>query len=257
MIYVAINTKGGVGKSTFSNQILPAYLYQKNNAATRLIEIDDQNEDSKILSASEIIDAKIIHTSKLKELDEIFLDDEDFIIDIGGNITGKIFLDEMAKSNKDEIENITWFVPVGAGSQDAANALDTYNEIKALGKNAKIIFVLSNVRDASDLHWEFLHFFGNEFLDTDFAIPEHIKEYSYILVKNSDIVNNAKTFNKTVYDLAQNDTDFKAAAKQAKADSDDFLKRKYLFLNRVRNEAVAYIDDMKNGLFKELDKLLK
>jgi cellulose biosynthesis protein BcsQ len=30
MIFISINSKGGVGKSTLANQILPAYLFLKN-----------------------------------------------------------------------------------------------------------------------------------------------------------------------------------------------------------------------------------
>jgi cellulose biosynthesis protein BcsQ len=250
MIFVTINSKGGVGKSTMANQILPAYLYLKNGQKTRLIEIDDENEDSKDLAASDILDIKAIHTSQIKTIDEVFIDDDvDTIIDVGGNKTATIFLNEMRKIG--EFENVVWLIPIGQGRQDAANAFDTTNAIRELDDNAKIIYVLSNSK-SDDLEWEYLHFFGNEFLDTPFAIDTD----SYIVIPNSDIVNNAKTFNKTVYDISQNKTDFKAKAKEAKANGDDEKKRKYLFLNRVRNEAVEYIERLKSDVFPRLDELL-
>lgn len=105
---------------------------------------------------------------------------------------------------------------------------------------------------STDLEWEYLHFFGNEFLETPFAVNTD----SYIVIKNSDIINNAKTFGKTVYDISQNDTDFRSLAKQAKQDGDDNLKREYLFLNRVRNEAKSYVDDLQKNVFPKLDELI-
>jgi len=250
MIYVSINSKGGVGKSTLANQILPAYLYLKNGSKTRLIEIDDENEDSKDLAASEILDIRAIHTSQIKTIDEVFIDDDvDTIIDVGGNKTATIFLSEMKKIG--EVENIVWLIPIGQGRQDAANALDTSNAIKEIDADAKIIYVLSNSK-SDDLEWEYLHFFGNDYLDTPFAIQTD----SYIVIPHSDIVNNAKTFGKTVYDISQNDEDFRALAKEAKLKGDDDLKREYLFLNRVKNEAINYIDDLQKNVFPKLDELI-
>lgn len=254
MIFITINSKGGVGKSTFANQILPAYLYLKNTQKAKLFEIDDENKDSLILSSSNILDATIISSQNIKKIDEIFIDNEDVILDIGGNRTATIFLEEMKKIG--EFRDIIWFIPVGQGLQDAANGLDTYHKIKELDNAAKIIFVLSNQK-TEDLEWEYLHFFGNQYLDTQFAIPNHIEDFDYITVPYSDIVNNAKTFNKTVYDISQNQSNFRELAKDAKLDNNDDLKRKYLFLNRVKNEAIEYISNLKSTLFLELDTLLK
>jgi len=248
MIFISINSKGGVGKSTLANQILPAYLFLKNEKKTRLIEIDDENEDSKDLEHSGILEIESIKTNKIKEIDEIFILDDDVIVDIGGNKTATIFLDEMRKIN--EFEEVVWFIPLGQGRQDASNAYDTTKTIKKLDKDAKIIYVLSN-KKSNDLEWEYLHFFGNEFLDTPFKIETD----NYIVIENSDVLNNAKTFSKTVFDISLNETDFKKKAKEAKEDK--FERRKYLFLNRVKNEAINYIEDLKSDVFQKLDELLK
>lgn len=254
MIYITINSKGGVGKSTLANQILPPYLFLKNYKKAKLIEIDDENNDSVIIDSSDILEANTIHTKQIKTIDEIFIDDEDVIIDIGGNKTATIFLDEMKKIG--EFDNVVWFIPVGQGLQDTANALDTHKTIKTLDEDANIIFLLSNNR-SSDIKWEYLHYFRNEFLDTPFAIPDNIKGAKHVVIKSADIVNNAKTFGKTVYDIAQNTTDFRAEAKKAKAEGKDDLKRKYLFLNRVKNEAIEYNNNLVDNLYIELDELLK
>ena len=251
MIYVTINSKGGAGKSTFANQILSAYLFTRTGKVSQLIEIDDQNNDSATLTKSETLEAKTISTSKIKNIDEIFINEEDVIIDVGGNMTAPLFLSEMKKLG--ELDSIVWFIPLTNGLQDNANALDTYHEITALNAEAKIIFVLSNVK-SNDITWEFLHFFGNDFLDTHMAICNQIENVHYLTIPSSDVINNAKTFMKTTLDISRNENDFMA---KAKAEKDKDKRRKFLFLNRVKNEAISYIEDLKSNVFPKLDGLLK
>ena len=251
MIFTVINKKGGVGKSTFSNQILSAYLYNKNKEKAKLVEIDDENNDNASFSKTDIMECQIIPTSSIKTIDEIFFSDEDTIIDIGGNKTATIFLHEMKKVN--EFENVIWFVPLGAGEQDNLNALETYNDIKALDADAKVIFVLSRAT-TNDLEWEFLNFFGNEFLNTPFAITNQVQALRYLVVKANAVISNARYFQKTAFDLSLNDVDFKA---KAKAEDDKEKRRKLIFMNRVKNEAIEYCEYLKNEVFTELDKFLK
>ena len=123
MIYITINSKGGVGKSTMANQILSSYLYLKNGKPVKLIEIDDENNDSAILAKSDTVKTNTIPTSRIKFIDEVFIKEDDAIIDVGGNKTATLFLSEMEKLR--EFENVVWFIPVGQGIQDNANALDT------------------------------------------------------------------------------------------------------------------------------------
>jgi len=251
MIYITINKKGGVGKSTFANQILSSYLFDKNKTKIKLIEIDDENNDNASFSKTEIMNCSIIPTNNIRNIDEIFFDDEDTIIDIGGNKTATIFLDEMKKIN--EFENVRWFVPLGAGEQDNLNALDTYKEIKNLDENAKVIFLLSKAI-SNDLEWEFLNFFGNEFLNTESAICNQIQDPEYITINANAIITNARYFQKTVFDLALNKVDFRA---EAKKENDKQKRRKLIFMNRVKNEAIEYTNYLKDKVFDKLDKLLE
>ena len=250
MIYITVSPKGGVGKSTFSNQILSSYLFDKKNEKIKLIEIDDENTDNESLSKTEIMNCSIFSTKDIKKIDEIFFDNEDVIIDIGGNKTATIFLNEMKKIN--EFENVTWFVPLGTGEQDNLNAYETYYKIKDLDENANVIFVLSKAT-TNDLEFEFLNFFGHEFLNINFPIFREIENVKYIVIKSSTIINNARYFNKTVYDLSLNITDFRA---KAKAEEDKEKRRKLIFMNRVKNEAIEFVNYLKDDVFIELDKLL-
>jgi spore coat polysaccharide biosynthesis predicted glycosyltransferase SpsG len=251
VIAAITNTKGGVGKSTFS-QILCAYFYEKTNKKSSLIEIDDENNDSITFSRSETMNSKIILTQNIKSIDELFYDqNNDVVIDVGGNKTAKIFLNEVKKI--DFYENIIWFIPLGCGEQDNQNALETYLEIKKLDKDAKIIFVLSNVR-TNDLEWEFLNFFGNKYLETNLAICNQIDDVKYLTVKSDSILSNARYFNKTVYELALSKTNFKALAQNT---NDIEQRRKYILFNRVQNEAKEYAEYLRTDLFVQLDEIIE
>lgn len=252
MIYITVSGKGGVGKSTFSNQILSSYLYLKNNKKINLVEIDDENNDNATFSKTEIMNCQIIPTNKIKMMDEIFFSNEDTIIDVGGNKTASIFLDEMKKVK--EFENIVWFIPLGSGEQDNLNALETYNEIKMMDEKAKIIFVLSRANNLNDLEWEFLNFFGNEHLNTKFAICNQIKNVEYLVIKSSADLNNARYFQKTVFDLSLNETDFRARAKE---ETDSKKRSKLIFMNRTKNTAIEYCKYLQDEVFPVLNNILK
>lgn len=250
MTYIGITTKGGAGKSTIMSQILAPYLFYKNNEKVRLIEIDDENNDSVVFSKSEIVECSILPTAQISKIDEIFFDDEDTLVDVGGNKTATIFLEEMKKIQ--EYENIIWLIPLGSGEQDNQNALETYNSIKEMHNEANIIFVLSNVKTLY-LEWEFLHFFGHTYLNTEMAIMKQIEDVKYITVNASTIINNSRTFSKTVQDISLNPTDFRVKAKEEK---DPEKRRKFLFLNRVKNEAAEYIQYLQTDVFPKLDQHL-
>ncbi len=244
MIYITINTKGGTGKSTFAGQMLSAFLYIKNNnSKITLLEIDDENEDSSTFGKSDILKSKIIATGSIHMIDEIFFQEEDIIIDVGGNKTATIFLKQM--KHVGEYKNIIWFIPLSAGEQDNLNALETYQEIKQLDPSAKIVFVLSNTH-TNDIKWEFLYFFGNPYLETSLAVMKQLKNVTYLIIPFSPIINYSRTFGKTILDVSNHKTDFRA---KAKAEKESDKRKKFIFYNRVKNEAIAYMDHLKEEVF--------
>lgn len=253
MIYITINAKGGTGKSTFANQILPTYLFLKNKKKITLKEVDDENKDCLILSDSNIIDAKIVLTSEISNLDSIFLDDNtDIIIDVGGNKTATIFMRELRDIEIDN--NVVFCVPVTAGTQDVANAYDITNEIKKLNENANIIYILSNAKseNESDLKDEFLQYFGNKFLNTPFAINSK----DYIVINFNSMINISKNFNKTFYDVAMGEENFWELAKQANKANNEDDKEYYLMMNRYLKNSKKYLKDLEENAFVNLDNIL-
>ena len=92
-------TKGGVGKSTVAMQVIAPYLYKKHGKKITYIEIDDENNDSQSFTRTEIVNKKMLGTNRLSELDELILmdDNHEVIVDVGGNKTSSLVLDEIKK----------------------------------------------------------------------------------------------------------------------------------------------------------------
>eukprot|EP01156_Anaeramoeba_ignava_P003186 Anaeramoba_ignava/a221176_3.p1 GENE.a221176_3~~a221176_3.p1 ORF type:complete len:108 (+),score=19.79 a221176_3:49-372(+) len=90
-------TKGGVGKSTVAMQVIAPYLFKKHGKKVTYIEIDDENNDSKSFTRTEIVDKRMLGTNKLTELDELILmdDNHEIIVDVGGNKTSSLVLEEI------------------------------------------------------------------------------------------------------------------------------------------------------------------
>ncbi|MGB5868275.1 MAG: AAA family ATPase, partial [Arcobacteraceae bacterium] len=106
-------TKGGVGKSTVAMQVIAPYLYKKHGKAVTYIEIDDENNDSQSFTATKIVNKKMLSTNRITELDELILmdDNHEVIVDVGGNKTSSLVLDEIAKVGT--FGNVKWIVPMG------------------------------------------------------------------------------------------------------------------------------------------------
>lgn len=100
-------TKGGVGKSTVAMQVIAPYLFKKHGKKITYIEIDDENNDSKSFTRTEIVEKRMLGTNKLTELDELILmdDNHEIIVDVGGNKTSSLVLEEIKKVGSLETSN--------------------------------------------------------------------------------------------------------------------------------------------------------
>ena len=128
-------TKGGVGKSTVAMQVIAPYLYKKHGKKITYIEIDDENNDSRSFTRTEIVNKKMLGTNRLNELDELILmdDNHEVIVDVGGNKTSSLVLDEIKKVGS--FGNVKWIIPLGDGELDGKNAIATMKKIKKIEKN--------------------------------------------------------------------------------------------------------------------------
>jgi hypothetical protein len=251
-------TKGGVGKSTLAMQVIAPYLYKKHGKKITYIEIDDENNDSQSFNRTEIVNKRMLQTNKLKELDELILmdDNHEIIVDVGGNKTSTLVLDEIKKVGT--FNNVKWIVPLGDGELDGRNAIATMKKLKKIEANAQdnLIFALSRAISTEQdyLEEQFINFFGHKYLGSNSTITDVIQNPKYIPIVNDKIITISRYLGSTVWEMAHNNTDFAKKAVEAKELGDKESARKYLFFRRIQTEAKDYVLNNLNNVFCALDK---
>ena len=254
-------TKGGVGKSTLAMQVIAPYLYKKHGKKITYIEIDDENNDSESFNRTEIVNKRMLQTNKLKELDEMILmdDNHEIIVDVGGNKTSTLVLEEIKKVGT--FDNVKWIVPLGDGELDGKNAIATMKKLKKIESNAEdnLIFALSRAISTENdyLEEQFINFFGHRYLGSNSTITDIVQNPNYIPIVNDKIITISRYLGSTVWEMAHNNTDFAKKAIEAKELGDVESARKYLFFRRIQTEAKDYVLNNLNGVFCSLDNWIK
>ncbi len=143
--FLCVSTKGGVGKSSISQQVAATYLLKREGEA-RLVELDDQNLDSQWLKKSKIKTTQILvdDDPKMAILD-VFeaMAGKSFVLDLGNQAAEKA-LPAMGRSRVLRRFDLI-LVPVRDTGQDLINAERTVAEIRSFEPNAQIALVLNGI----------------------------------------------------------------------------------------------------------------
>jgi len=265
MKFIVLNTKGGVGKSTLSMQILAPYLYVKSgqNDRVNLIEFDDENSDSKSFDNSNIVIAKrykISGNDLDSTLTDISLDNDNLIVDVGGNKTTTYMLDSLKNTNLIDVFDCV-FIPLGDGEQDAINAINVYNKIRDLSNDIKVIFALSRVNKSYDTEIQFLDFYGDKKgrIDDRVGYIEDIKEDDRNIIKidDSESIKISRAFGLTVFELAnQNVDELKEKMKQFLREKNTAKSKKASYRITLINKAIQFKNDVINECFRHIDEVV-
>lgn len=263
MKVMTINSKGGVGKSTTSMQIIAPFLYQLiGNKKVDFVELDDENQDSTTFSKSELVNTqqiKITGTDLDSKLLDLIIDNDNIIIDVGGNKTTTFVIESL--SNTGIINALDLIViPLGDGEQDASNAIKLYDQIRELNNDIKIIFALSRVDSSMDLEMQFFDFFGDKQgrIDDRPGLIDKINpaDQNIIKVRNSDIIKYSRAFGITAYELSEkNIAEVKEKMKQALTKKDDTRIKKLAYRQTVLNKAADYRQTVLEPAFEVLKML--
>ena len=251
-------TKGGVGKSTVAMQVIAPYLYKKHGKKITYIEIDDENNDSKSFTRTEIVNKRMLGTNKLTELDELILmdDNHEVIVDVGGNKTSSLVLDEIKKVGT--FNNIKWIIPLGDGELDGKNAIATMKKIKKIEEkpSENVMFALNRAISMQPdyIEEQFINFFGHKYIDSNSVICDFVENPKFFPVKNDKVITMSRYLGSTVWEMAYNNTDFAQKAIRAKELGDIESARKYLFFRRIQTDAKDYVITVLNKIFCDLDK---
>lgn len=199
-------------------------------------------------------------TNKIQELDELILmdDNHEIIVDVGGNKTSSLVLDEIAKVGT--FNNVKWIIPMGDGELDAKNSITTMKKLTKIEINSSenLMFSLNRAINIEDdyLEEQFINFFGHKYLSNKSTITQLVHNPRYFALKNDKIITISRYLGSTVWEMAYNNTDFALKATQAKESGDIQSARKYLFFRRIQTEAKDYVLNNLNGIFFELDKFI-
>lgn len=265
MKIICINTKGGVGKSTVSAQVIVPYLHtQKGNEFVNLFEFDDENQDAKSFNLSKILNAKqfkVTGSDIDATLTEIITEYEDCIIDVGGNKTTTFIMESLRQTNLIYMLDAV-VIPLTDGEQDAINACQVYHFIRNLNPDIKIIFALSRVDTSIDLEMQFLDFFGDSKgrLDDKKGLIEEIdeKDRNLIYIKNDESIKVSRIFGVTVYELAQIDLqNLKQKAKKALESKEKDRFKKATYRITAVNKAIQFKENVLEKAFSTINQTLK
>lgn len=264
MKIIIINSKGGVGKSTTSMQIIAPFLYEMcGNKKVNLIELDDENEDSTTFAKSELVEAQRIQitgTDLDSKLLDIIVDNDNIILDVGGNKTTTYVINSLSSTGIISALDLI-VIPMMDGEQDASNAIKLYNRVRELNSDIKIVFALSRVDSSMDLEMQFLDFFGDRqgrINDRPGLIDKITSEDQNIIkIRNSEVIKYSRAFGITAYELSdKNVDDVKEKMKQALAKKDNVKVKKLAYRQTILNKASEYRRSVLDPAFEVLKTLV-
>jgi len=171
MNIVIANTKGGVGKTIVSTQVLPAYFVQCNNTKNiNIYEIDNNNKSSLQNSS---LNFKTLNLDKGEEalLEADYNVDSINIVDAGGGDDTRAVLNYIQKN---DILVDLYLVPVLSDYEQVHNLKQTINLIRQIDNNASVYVVLNKLKslEEQDIKDQFIFLFGSE----RYGIEGHLEE---------------------------------------------------------------------------------
>jgi hypothetical protein len=259
---LVVSSKGGVGKSTVSMQVVAPYLYEKNNnTPIKFYEFDDENIDSLSYGGSNLTTREAIDVEEFVIMDkfiDILSHDQFCCIDVGGNKSTTLCLNTLEDCGLISQIDLA-VIPLLDGEQDAINAKTIYDRLKSIDSNMKIAFALNRVKSIKFAPYQFDNYFGDvrELFDDKDAIINHLEiseKENYITIEDSDMIKYSRKFGMTIYEIALLQRDF---AKELES-CDEQKQRKLLsFKNYLHTNGKKYYTTTLLPTFNKLDTILK
>ena len=249
-----VNTKGGASKSTTAFQVASAYLLSKG-VEFKHIEMDDENRDAEAFTKSQIKteQVKVGDGSNLNDtLRNILLQNENLVIDVGGNKTTTLFLENLKKTRMYRLINL-FIIPSSGGSQDIKNAIKTYKIVKETNPDAKVLFVLSRVRNPKRVKFQFNKFFASDEIKTE-------DKKNYVILRDSDVVDLSRILKKSVFEIVEDretKTNLEKKFDDALLNNDTTTIENLSIMLEIYDEAEKFFDEYIRVAFQKLDEMLK
>ncbi len=257
-----INTKGGVGKSTISMQLVVPYLYQKSHNPISFFEFDDENEDSISFEKSKLVwleKVQVAGKDLREELRDILLLENHIVMDVGANKTAVYVLESLIDSGMVYALDAV-VIPLMDGELDATSAISIYQKVKNANPSIKTIFALNRWNENRELESQFDIFLGDKygFFDTK-GVINYIdeKDRNYLVLADSDAIKYSRAFGITLWEFANQEMDIDAELKEAieKGASKEEIKR-LSFKKSLKGDCEKYDERILQKAFAKLDEIL-
>lgn len=266
-----LSTKGGVGKSTLSFEIVAPYLLKLGHIPeVRLL--DDCNEDEADYFNTSLNINRIAVGGEGALTNNVYkaieLGDQGVVIDVGGNVTCNAFINALA-ANEDYVDEIDLFIiPINNNGSTIKNAINTINLFKdkqrlksALGRIAIAINQCDFGATEEDLRESYYNAF--DIIDKD--------NLKWIAVNAMNRIENlTQLFGLTSYEVAQQKAElmpaiteeFRALIQQNRAGElvTEEQQKHFTETRRKRSELTKNEDIHTvsvNSAFAQLDSILK
>ncbi len=261
---MVVSSKGGVGKSTVTMQLVAPYLYQKTNEKVAFYEFDDENHDCLSYGDSNLTKREIVDVSTdfLRDnITQIISRDESACFDIGGNKTTTIVIDALSENGMIHFIDLV-IIPLLDGEQDGINASVIYSVLKGLRPELKFLFILNRAKNHRYIQYQFDNYFGD--IRGIFNENRSIKSYlfdedkdKYIVMLDDDIIKYSRKFGLTIYEIAHDERDFISQLKLNMADVSYEQEVKLIsFKNYIQKASKNYFEDVLKPAYQKIDEII-
>ncbi len=262
---MVISSKGGVGKSTITMQLVAPYLYDRMNKQVSFYEFDDENSDCLSYGDSMLTSRKVVEisTSVLREqITDIITKDETACFDVGGNKTTTLVIDALAENGMLHFIDLV-VIPLLDGQQDGINASVVYSILKGMRPELKFLFVLNRAKNHRYIQYQFDNYFGD--IRGIFNDNTSIKNYlfdedidKYIVMLDDEIIKYSRQFGLTIYEIALKEQDFIAQLKLNMENMSHEQEVKLLsFKNYIQKASKSYYKDVLIPAYNTIDTILE
>ncbi len=257
-----INTKGGVGKSTVSMQLIVPYLYEKSKTPISFFEFDDENEDSISFEKSRLVwleKVRVFGQDLREELRDILLLENNIVMDVGANKTAVYVLDALIDSGMIYALDAV-VIPLMDGELDATSAINIYQKVKNANPEIKTLFVLNRWNEMREVESQFDIFLGDKYglFDTK-GVINYIdkKDRNYVVLADSDAIKYSRAFGITLWEFANWPMDVDQELKRAIAEGASKEEIRILsFKKSLKNDCKDYKERILKPAFEKIEEIL-
>lgn len=262
---IVVSSKGGVGKSTITMQLIAPFLYELNDKQpVSFYEFDDENNDCLSYGDSKLTERQIVEVSSpiLREnLTEMFHKEGPACFDIGGNKTTTIVLNAFQESGMIHFVDLV-VIPLLDGEQDGINAIVIYSILKDMRPDLKFLFVLNRAKNHRYVEYQFDNFFGDirGIFENNTSVKNSLfgDDGHYVALLDDDIIKYSRRFGLTIYEIAHQNKDFISLLKLNMQEMSKEQEVKLVsFKNYIKNASDSYYENVLKVGFETLENLLE